>query len=63
MKRTPVKDIASARENIEVITGSRGTRCDLAGIRALQVSNPPTQAEVEFLRAQLEIFLTRIEGT
>lgn len=62
MKRPAVKDLASAREVIEIVTGQRGTRVDLAGLTALAISNPPTQAQMEFLRAQLVILVSRIEG-
>lgn len=48
-------------QNIETITGRRGTKCSLDTIANMDVSDPPTQDEVEALRAALEILIRRIE--
>lgn len=62
-KGPQVKDLPSIKENIEQMRGIRGSKCDLAGLKSIQISNPPTQAQVEFLRAQLANLVERLEGT
>jgi hypothetical protein len=55
------QDTAAMKQNVETITGRAGDRCDLDGLDNLTVSNPPTQEQVEFLRAQLAILVRRLE--
>lgn len=49
-------------EQVELMRGMRGTKCDLQGLLSIQISNPPTQAQIEFLRAQLANLVARLEG-
>lgn len=54
-------EMGAIKENIEIITGRRGAKCDLDGLLHMTVSNPPTQAEMEFLRSQLYNLVLRLE--
>lgn len=57
--------ISALKERMEMLSGERrgSPVIDLAGLRSITISNPPTQAEVEFLRAQLVRLIERMEGT
>lgn len=54
--------MGALKQNIETITGRRGGRTDLDGLRAMTISNPPTQAQVDKLRLELIALIVRIEG-
>jgi len=56
------EDVSAVKENIEIITGRRGQKNDLDGLDSMQVSAAPTQAEVEFLRAQLALLVRRLQA-
>jgi len=50
------------KQNIEIVTGRRGGKADLAGLRAMTISNPPTQAQVDKLRLELITLIERLES-
>jgi hypothetical protein len=54
-------DVVALKENMEIVSGRRGMKCDLEGLANLSISSPPTQAEMEFLRAQLYNLVKRLE--
>lgn len=54
--------MGAIRQNIETITGRRGGRTDLAGLVGMEVSDPPTQAQVDKLRLELVALIRRLEG-
>jgi hypothetical protein len=54
-------DAKAIKENFEIICGRRGEQNDLAGLESLLISNPPTQAQMEFLRKQLTILVKRLQ--
>lgn len=54
--------MGAIKQNLEVITGRRGQRSPLATLKSLSISAPPTQAEVETLRAALVNLIDRLEG-
>jgi hypothetical protein len=49
------------KQNVEIVTGRRGARCDLAGLQSMAISNPPTQAQVDKLRLELVTLISRLE--
>jgi hypothetical protein len=57
------KDTAAIKETVEIITARRAgvPKLDITGLEQLQVSNPPTQAQVEFLRVQLARLARRLD--
>jgi hypothetical protein len=59
----PPRDASAIKETLEIVTGKRPNmpKLDIAGLEALTVSNPPTQAQVEFLRGQLAILARRLD--
>lgn len=50
------------KENIEAVTGRRGTKCDLVGLQNMSISDPPTQAEVLKLWQELVKLVVRLES-
>lgn len=52
--------VEAVRANVEVITGRRGERA-LGSLDTLRISDPPTQDEVEMLRAALVTLIRRLE--
>lgn len=49
------------KQNIEIITGRRGGRIDLVGLRTMTISDPPTQGQVDKLRIELLALAERLE--
>jgi hypothetical protein len=59
----PTREHMSAiKQNVEAITGRRGARSDLVGLQDMEISDPPTQAQVDKLRTVLIALIARIEG-
>ena len=50
------------KQSIEIVIGRRGGRCSLDQLRTMEISDPPTQAQVDFIRLQLINLIGRIEG-
>lgn len=53
--------LGKVKEWLEIIGGRRGEKLDIEGLESLLISNPPTQAQMEFLRAQLTILAKRLQ--
>ena len=50
------------KQNVEIITGRRGGKSDLAGLQSMAISDPPTQAQVDKLRLELITLVQRLES-